>query len=272
MLAVMADALIVADVSRLGFSLQRTLESANRIIDVMEEEPAVEEVSLDPGPHGSLVKGAVPVEASGVSFSYGKREVLHGLSLRVRANALLRLTGPSGAGKSTLLRLIMRYWDVDAGSITVGGRDVRSIALDELRTSVCQMTQDSYLLDATLRENLLIARLRASDEELGRAIDASALREVVDRLPQGLDTPVGMHGTALSDGERQRVGLCRALVSGAPLMLLDEPTSRLDSLNEAAVLSALRAAAGGRTIVLVSHRRVAAAIADETFVLQAKGR
>lgn len=271
-LAVMADALIVADVSRLGFSLQRTLESANRIIDVMEEEPAVEEVSLDPGPHGSLVKGAVPVEVSGVSFSYGKREVLHGLSLRVRANALLRLTGPSGAGKSTLLRLIMRYWDVGAGSITVGGRDVRSIASDELRTSVCQMTQDSYLLDATLRENLLIARLRASDEELGRAIDASSLREVVDRLPQGLDTPVGMHGTALSDGERQRVGLCRALVSGAPLMLLDEPTSRLDSLNEAAVLSALRAAAEGRTIVLVSHRRVAAAIADETFVLQAKGR
>ncbi|QOY59804.1 ABC transporter ATP-binding protein/permease [Thermophilibacter immobilis] len=253
----------VEEVAHLGFSLQRTLSCARRILDVLGEEPAVRDVEPGERP-GSRAS----VEVAHVSFAYeAGADVLSDVCLTVRPGEVLRVVGRSGVGKSTLLGLIMRFWDVDDGAVEVAGRDVRRLGTGALRSLEAYMTQDTYLLDATLRENLMLARPDASEGELERALAAAALASTVARLPRGLDTPVGAGASPLSDGERQRVGLCRALLSQAPILLLDEPTSNLDSLNEAAVLRALDEARAGRAVILVSHRKVAAALATRTLVL-----
>lgn len=173
------------------------------------------------------------------------------------------IMGRSGSGKSTLLKLLMRFWDPAAGTITVSGVDARHINTASLRSHEAYMTQDTHLFCGTVRENLLVAHASATDAELLDACRSASLTALIDRLPQGLDTPVAELGDSLSGGERQRIGLARIFLNDAPFILLDEPTSALDALNEAAVMQAVdELKRRGKTIVLVSHRASTCAFAD----------
>ena len=180
----------------------------------------------------------------------------------------MRIAGRSGADKSTLLKLLMRFWDADTGRVEVSGRDIRGVDASDLRRAESFMAQDTFLFTGTIRDNLLVARPQATDAELHEALEKVSLTDLVDRLPYGIDTPVGDLGDALSGGERQRLGLARVLLHDAPFVLLDEPTSNLDSLNEAAVLKALAENRKGKTMMLVSHRPSAAAIADTAYSVE----
>ena len=162
----------------------------------------------------------------------------------------------------------MRFWDAEKGVVEVSGRDVRRVNTASLREVEGFMTQDTHLFEGTIRDNLVLARPDAAEAELADAVRKASLADLVDRLPQGLDTPVGELGDTLSGGERQRIGLARVFLHDAPLVLLDEPTSNLDSLNEAAVLRALAENRDGKTVLIVSHRASAAAIADRTFSVE----
>ena len=192
-----------------------------------------------------------------------------GVILTVNDNdEIVRVEGRSGAGKSTLLKLFMRFWDAEKGVVEVSGRDVRRVNTASLREVEVFMTQDTHLFEGTIRDNLVLARPDAAEAELADAVRKASLADLVERLPQGLDTPVGELGDTLSGGERQRIGLARVFLHDAPLVLLDEPTSNLDSLNEAAVLRALAENRDGKTVLIVSNRASAAAIADRTFSVE----
>ena len=177
------------------------------------------------------------------------------------------LVGPSGSGKSTIARLVARFWDVDAGSVSVGGVDVRSARIDALMERVAMVFQDVYLFDTTIEENVRIGRPGASAQEIREAAGRAGLAEVVERLPRGWDTRVGEGGSALSGGERQRVAIARAFLKDAPVLLLDEATSALDGANEAAVTRAMEELSAGRTVVVIAHRLSTIRRADRIVVL-----
>ena len=256
----------VIAVANLGSTLQQTLASGARVLELIEERPQTEEV--DDGVDLEAFSGAA---VRRVDFSYGDRPVLDGVSLRIEPGSVVHLAGRSGSGKSTLCKLLMRFWDATRGVVEVSGTDVRRVNTASLRDTEGYMTQETHLFAGTIGENILIAKPDASPEELAEACRKAALSTLVERLPQGLDTSVGELGETLSGGERQRIGLARVFLHDAPFVLLDEPTSNLDSLNEAAVLSALAEGREGKTIVLVSHRASTAAIADTTYTVD-RGR
>lgn len=238
----------VVALANLGSTLQNTLAAGGRVLDLLDEAPLVEEVA-----------GKAPVSFSGgscehVTFSYGEETILSDLSLDIRKGEILGIIGPSGSGKSTLLRLFMRFWDVNRGAVKLSGADVKDINTADLRQMEALVTQDTHLFHDSIANNLRIAKPDATREELEEACRKASVHDFILSLPKGYDTPVGELGDTLSGGERQRLGLARAFLHGAPLLLLDEPTSNLDSLNEAVILRALREEQGDRTVVLVSHR------------------
>ncbi|SHN45208.1 ABC transporter ATP-binding protein [Cryptosporangium aurantiacum] len=194
------------------------------------------------------------LEFVSVSFRHGSRTVVDDLSLAVPEGQRLAIVGPSGAGKSTILQLLARFYDVDAGSVRVGGVDVRAISTEELMARIAIVFQDVYLFDGTIEENVRLGRPDADDAALRAAAAAARLDEVVDRLPDGWATNVGEGGALLSGGERQRVSIARALLKDAPIVLLDEVTSALDPVNEAAVGEGIERLMAGRTVVIVAHR------------------
>ena len=247
--------------ANLGATLQQTLAAGNRVLDVLDESPQVEEVFGQPTVHFS---GAT---ASRVSFDYGDEPVLRDVNLRVIPGHVVALMGKSGSGKSTLLKLLMRFWEVEQGKVEISGTSIDSINTHNLRSLESYMTQETHLFDDTIANNLRIAKLDATDEQLHEACRQASIHDFISSLPKGYDTPVGELGDSLSGGEHQRLGLARAFLHDAPLLLLDEPTSNLDSLNEAVILQSLRRQRGQRTVVLVSHRASAAAIADDVMTL-----
>ncbi len=255
----------VVALANLGSTLQGTFAAGNRVLDILDEDPQVEDVA---GGETPAFDGA---RAAGVDFSYGDERVLSGISLDAPAGSIVGVTGRSGSGKSTLLRLFMRFWDVDAGRIELGGTDVRTIDTGHLRATEALVTQDTQLFHDTIRANVRIGRLDATDAEVEEACRKASVHDFIMSLPQGYETQVGELGDTLSGGERQRIGLARALVSNAPFMLLDEPTSNLDSLNEAAILRALVREREGKTVLLVSHRASTMRVAD-TVVSVERGR
>ena len=192
-------------------------------------------------------------------------EALRRANLEARPGDIVAVTGRSGSGKSTMLKLLMRFWDADSGRVEVSGRDVRSIPTSELRAMVGYLEQSTYLFCGTVRDNIALVRQDATDEQVMRAVHAASLDDFVAGLPQGLDTPLAGGGAGVSDGERQRIGLARLFLYDAPLNLLDEPTSNLDTVNEAAVMRSVLANHEGRTFVVVSHRRSVSAIADVVY-------
>lgn len=255
----------VVALAHLGSTLQGTFAAGNRVLDILDEEPVVEEVSGQPS---SCFDGAA---AQNVTFSYGEEDVLHDVSVAAAPGQIVGITGRSGSGKSTLLRLFMRFWDVDAGTVEVSGRDIRHINTGDLRAMESFVTQDTHLFRDSIRQNLRIAKLDATDDEIEKACRKASVHDFIMTLPKGYDTPVGELGDMLSGGERQRLGLARAFLHGAPFMLLDEPTSNLDSLNEAVVLRALARERAGKTVFLVSHRASTMRIADAVVSVE-RGR
>lgn len=247
--------------SNLGSTLQGTLASGNRVLDILDEEPQVAEVADADG----AAPGFDGIAAEGVGFSYGDERILDDVSVSVEPGRIVGVQGRSGSGKSTLCRLLMRFWDVDEGRVALSGVDVREVATSALRGSEAFVEQDTHLFHDSVRDNLLIAKPDATDEELEAACRAASVHDFIQTLPAGYDTMVGELGDTLSGGERQRLGLARAFLHDAPLLLLDEPTSNLDSLNEGQVLKSLAEQRGRRAVVLISHRPSTMAIADKTY-------
>lgn len=248
--------------ANLGSTLQNTFAAGNRVLDILEEEPVVEEIS-----------GCAPVyfdgaEVRNLSFSYGDEEILTNVSCCIPEGQIVGIAGKSGSGKSTLLKLLMRFWQAPPESIRISDRDIASINTDNLRAMESYVTQETHLFHDSIAANLRIAKADATDEELVAACRKAAVHDFIMTLPQGYDTRVGELGDTLSGGERQRLGLARAFLHDAPLMLLDEPTSNLDSLNEAVILRALAEERTCRTVVLVSHRASTMRIADTVYSVE----
>ncbi len=194
--------------------------------------------------------------------------VLDDLSLMLPENRIIGIVGRSGCGKSTLLKLLMRFWRVKDGAVMISGKNVEEINTSDLRMMESYMTQDTQLFKDTIAGNIRIAKLDASQEEVEAACQKASLHSFIMTLPKGYETEVGELGETLSGGERQRIGLARAFLHNAPFLLLDEPTSNLDSLNEAVILKSLKEASSGKTVVLVSHRKSTVHIADSVISME----
>ena len=243
----------------LGSTLQNTFAAGNRVLDILDETPVTADITDKPE---TTFDGAA---AKNLSFSYAStgERILSDLSLDIPKGSVVGITGRSGSGKSTLLKLFMRFWRATSGEADISGRSVDEINTADLRGMESFVTQETHLFHDSIRNNLKIAKLDATDEEIENACKKASVHDFIMTLPQGYDTPVGELGDTLSGGERQRIGLARAFLHDAPLMLLDEPTSNLDSLNEAVILRSLREEKSGRTIMLVSHRKSTMRICDK---------
>lgn len=252
----------VVALANLGTTLQSTFAAARRVLDILDETPVVEEVS------GQSVTRFHGAACEDLTFSYGGETILDGLTLDFPKGKVVGIVGRSGSGKSTLLKLLMRFWDRQSGEVTISERDVRNINTSDLRSMQGYMTQDTDLFHDTILKNILIARPNATREEAEEACKKASIHDFILTLPQGYDTPVGELGGTLSGGERQRLGLARAFLHNAPFLLLDEPTSNLDSLNEAEILRSLHRERDQRTVILVSHRRSTMGIADEVHSVE----
>ena len=252
----------VVALANLGATLQSTFAAARRVLDILDETPVVEEVS---GQSATRFHGAA---CEDLTFSYGGETILDGLTLDFPKGKVVGIVGRSGSGKSTLLKLLMRFWDRQSGEVTISERDVRNINTSDLRSMQGYMTQDTDLFHDTILKNILLARPDATREEVEEACKKASIHDFILTLPQGYDTPVGELGDTLSGGERQRLGLARAFLHNAPFLLLDEPTSNLDSLNEAEILRSLHRERDQRTVILVSHRRSTMGIADEVYSVE----
>ncbi len=248
--------------ANLGATLQNTFAAGNRVLDILDEEPVVDEVT------GQKEVEFTGAEAEHVTFSYGGEDILSDVSVRFPEGSVVGIVGRSGSGKSTLLKLLMRFWDVQKGRVRLSGTDVSSINTGNLREMESFVTQETHLFHDSIKNNLRIAKLDATDDEIVAACKKAAVHEFIMTLPQGYDTSVGELGDTLSGGERQRLGLARAFLHDAPLMLLDEPTSNLDSLNEAVILKSLHEQCAGKTVVLVSHRASTMRIADTVYSVE----
>lgn len=248
--------------ANLGSTLQNTFAAGNRVLDILDEIPAVLEVA---GREKTAFEGAA---AKNVSFSYGAESILEGVSLEIPKGQVIGIVGKSGSGKSTLLKLFMRFWDAGNGSVEISGRDISGINTADLRDMESFMTQETHLFHDSIRSNLRIAKLSATDAEIEAACRKASIHDFIMGLPQGYDTPVGELGDTLSGGERQRLGLARAFLHDAPFLLLDEPTSNLDSLNEAVILKSLREGRDGKTVLLVSHRQSTMRVADTVYSVE----
>ena len=252
----------VVALANLGATLQSTFAAARRVLDILDEAPVVEEVS---GQAATRFHGAA---CEDLTFSYGGETILDGLTLDFPKGKVVGIVGRSGSGKSTLLKLLMRFWDRQSGEVTISERDVRNINTSDLRSMQGYMTQDTDLFHDTILKNILLARPDATREEVEEACKKASIHDFILTLPQGYDTPVGELGDTLSGGERQRLGLARAFLHNAPFLLLDEPTSNLDSLNEAEILRSLHRERDQRTVILVSHRRSTMGIADQVHSVE----
>ena len=252
----------VVALANLGASLTQVFASADRVLDLLDEEPVTADVTDG---SNTVFAGA---EAKQVSFAYADEEVLHDLSLTIPEKKIVGITGRSGSGKSTFLRLLLRFWDVSCGSIRFGEEEIHRVNTAALRAQESLVTQETELFDDTIENNIKIAKHDATRAEVEAACKKAALDSFIRKLPKGYDTPVGELGGALSGGERQRIGVARAFLHDAPFLLLDEPTSNLDSLNEGVILKAVRDECREKTVLLVSHRKSTMAAADVSFSVE----
>ena len=241
----------VVALSSLSNNLNQTLASGERVLSLLEEKPLVEEI---PGESRSGAAGFTGAEASHVTFAYEDETILDDYSLKLAPGKITGIHGASGSGKSTLLKLLMRFWDVNQGTISVDNKDVREIPTRHLRDMESYVTQETHLFHDSIANNIVIAKPGATREEIMAAAKKASIHDFIMTLPKGYDTEVGELGDTLSGGEKQRIGIARAFLHDSPLLLLDEPTSNLDSLNEGIILKSLKKDTTRRTVVLVSHR------------------
>ena len=261
-LALMSSFGPVVALAALGSTLQNTFAAGNRVLDILDESPVVEEIT---GKEAVQFHGAA---AENVTFAYGEETILDNFSVTIPENQIIGINGRSGSGKSTLLKLFMRFWAVAQGEVKISGKNVDDINTSNLREMESFVTQETHLFHDSIRNNLRIAKLDATDDEIIAACQKASVHDFIMSLPKGYDTEVGELGDTLSGGERQRLGLARAFLHDAPFMLLDEPTSNLDSLNEAVILKSLHQECADKTVVLVSHRKSTMGIADTVYSVE----
>ncbi|MDY0883455.1 thiol reductant ABC exporter subunit CydC [Dongia soli] len=271
-LLAMAAFLPVSEIAQVGRQLADTLGATRRIYGLLNEPVTVrdgQQTGQSMSSTGTGRKTAPTLSLEQVTFAYPgqARAALHEVSVTIPAGSTAALVGTSGAGKTTIAQLLMRFWDPDDGRITLDGADLRDYRLDDLRHRMALVAQDTYLFNDSLRHNIMIARPDASEAELQAAIAHASLTDLVQVLPDGLDTQVGERGTGLSGGQRQRVAIARAFLKDAPVLILDEATSHLDAVNEQAVRQALALLQTDRTTVIIAHRLSTVRDADLIIVL-----
>lgn len=255
----------VVALSSLSNNLNQTLASGERVLSLLEEKPLVEEI---PGESRSGAAGFTGAEASHVTFAYEDETILDDYSLKLAPGKITGIHGASSSGKSTLLKLLMRFWDVNQGTISVDNKDVREIPTRHLRDMESYVTQETHLFHDSIANNIVIAKPGATREEIMAAAKKASIHDFIMTLPKGYDTEVGELGDTLSGGEKQRIGIARAFLHDSPLLLLDEPTSNLDSLNEGIILKSLKEDTTRRTVVLVSHRVSTMNVADVVYEME----
>ncbi|HYI80125.1 MAG TPA: ABC transporter ATP-binding protein [Thermoleophilaceae bacterium] len=260
--------MLVGPMRMLGVSLgmaQRAVASGNRVFEILDRAPGL----IAPEGATALPPGGGHVRMSGVSFGYdGGGEVLRDIDLDVPAGRTVAVVGATGSGKTTLVMLIPRLYDVDRGTVTIDGVDVRDVELEALRHEIALVSDDAFLFSATLRDNIAYARPDASDDEVAEAAAQAGLTAVVDELPDGYQTMVGERGLTLSGGQRQRVAIARALLAGPRVLILDDATSSVDATTESTIKQALAEVMEGRTTFVIAHRMSTISLADEVIVLE----
>lgn len=252
----------VVALSNLSNNLNQTLASGERVLSLLEETPQVKETE---GKEATVFKGA---KAEGVSFSYEEEEILKDYTISFPKGKVVGIHGASGSGKSTLLRLLMRFWDAERGTISISGKNIKEVNTQDLRNMESYVTQETYLFHDSLANNIAVGKPGASLEEIQEAAKKAAVHDFIMSLPKGYETEAGELGDTLSGGEKQRIGIARAFLHDAPFLLLDEPTSNLDSLNEGMILKALKESRKNKTIVLVSHRESTMNLADVVYEME----
>ena len=256
--------------SNLSNNLNQTLASGERVLALLEEEPVVYEIeknseaACDNISNENVIDS---IEVKNISFAYESRKIFDSFSVDFKAGKINGIWGESGCGKSTLLKLLMRFWNVDNGTIVINGEDINKIPTCDLRKLESYMTQQTYLFNDTIGNNIAIAKEDATKDEIIEAAKKASIHDFIISLPNGYDTNVGELGDSLSGGEKQRIGLARVFLHDAPLILLDEPTSNLDSLNEGIILKSLREQQGEKTVILVSHRKSTMNVVDNIIQL-----
>lgn len=254
----------VVALSSLSNNLNQTLASGERVLSLLEEKPLVEEVEGDKETNDSF-KGAT---LNHVTFSYDDETILDDYSLKLEPGKITGIHGVSGSGKSTILKLLMRFWDVHQGSITVDEEEIKQIPTKHLRDMESYVTQETHLFHDSIANNIAIAKKDATREEIMEACKKASIHDFIMTLLKGYDTEVGELGDTLSGGEKQRIGIARAFLHDAPMILMDEPTSNLDSLNEGIILKSLKESSKQKTIVLVSHRASTMNIAETVYEMK----
>ena len=250
----------VIAISALPGNLTQTFASGDRVLNLLAEQPLVEPVE-----NGKTFKFE-KLNVEGLSFSYdGDTEILRDIKMHAEKGEIIGIVGESGCGKSTFLKLLLRFWQKDDGSIAYNGIDIDSIDGDNLLDNVTMVSQTTYLFDETIEDNLRIAKPDATQKEMENACKMASIHDFIMTLPDGYNTHVGALGDNLSAGEKQRIGLARAFLKGSQLILLDEPTSNVDSINEGIILKALKEQKQKKSIILVSHRESTMAIADRIY-------
>lgn len=252
----------VVALSNLSNNLNQTLASGERVLSLLEETPQVEEVE---GKEEVSFTGAA---AEHVVFSYEEEQILKGYSVEIQKGKIIGIHGASGSGKSTLLKLFMRFWDVQQGNIMISGKDIRQFNTRNLRNLESYVTQETYLFQDTIANNIAVGKVGASREEIMEAAKKASIHQFIMSLPKDYDTQVGELGDTLSGGEKQRIGIARAFLHDAPFLLLDEPTSNLDSLNEGIILKSLKQSCNEKTVLLVSHRKSTMNLADAVYTME----
>ena len=253
----------VIALSNLSSNLLQTLASGERVLSLLAEEPELKDVesAVD-------LKEVSRIDVENVNFAYGEEQILSDVSLAVKKGEILGIHGRSGSGKSTLLKLLMRFYDPKSGSIKINGETLPNINTRSLRDNMAYITQQTYIFNETIEENIRLARRDATLEEIMEAAKKASIHDFILSLPQGYQTKMTELGGNLSDGEKQRIGIARAFLHNAPIILLDEPTSNLDSLNEAMILKSLLNVKAEKLIILVSHRQSTMAICDQVIGIE----
>ena len=253
----------VIALSNLSSNLLQTLASGERVLSLLAEEPELKDVES-----AVNLKEVSRIDVESVSFAYGEEQILSDVSLSVKKGEILGIHGRSGSGKSTLLKLLMRFYDPKSGSIKINGELLPNINTRSLRDNMAYITQQTYIFNETIEENIRLARRDATLDEIMEAAKKASIHDFILSLPEGYQTKMTELGGNLSDGEKQRIGIARAFLHNAPIILLDEPTSNLDSLNEAMILKSLLNVKAEKLIILVSHRQSTMAICDQVMGIE----
>jgi ATP-binding cassette subfamily C protein len=253
----------VTALSSLSNNLNQTLASGERVLSLLEEEPMVEELE------GEVALSFEGASVEDVTFAYNEEIILKDCNINMKQGKVIGICGKSGCGKSTLLKLLMRFWNVNKGNIKISEENVKEIPTKTLRNIQSYVTQETELFHDSIANNIAIGKPGAAREEIIKAAKKASIHDMIMSLPNGYDTEVGELGDTLSGGEKQRIGIARAFLHDSSMLLLDEPTSNLDSLNEGIILKSLKEESRGRTVVLVSHRESTMGIADEVYHMDA---